>query len=148
MAEIRPLGHRIVVKPDKPVTASEGGILIPEQYQDVPAMSGIVLRVGDGAARDRRIRAATIARCLAMLDDAEREAATSAEALYVARDELGRYLRDSGEMESVCAVGQRVIFPMEAGHELVLNEDTDGAVVIVGEDSILAVYDTVLESVA
>ena len=138
---VRPLGHRIVVRPDSPVTASEGGIFIPETYQDVPAMSGIVERVGDGAERDTRIRTRTIARCMAILDDAEVEAGTPSEAIALAKDELARYLRDAGEIGHVCEVGQRVIFPMEAGHEIVIGEDTENALVIVSEDSLLAVYD-------
>jgi len=141
MIQIRPLGHRLLVRPDRPVSQTESGILIPDAYNDVPAMSGIVERIGDGHLRDRRIRKAAIARCLTILDDAEVDAATSAEALVLAKDEMQRYLREAERLESIANVGQRVIFPMEAGHELVLNEDTDNAVVIVSEESVLAVYD-------
>jgi len=142
MREIRPLGHRIVIRPDQPAAASQGGILIPEAYQDMPAMSGIVQAVGDGPERDKRIRARTVARCLSILDDAVIEAATPMEAILVAKEEIGRYLRDASDNSThACEVGQRVIFPMESGHEIVLNEDAEHAVVIVSEDSILAVYD-------
>ena len=139
---VKPLGHRVVVIPDKPATHTEGGILIPDAFQDMPAMSGVVHAVGDGCERDKRIRARTVARCLSILDDATIEAATPMEALLLAKEEIGRYLRDATDhTEHACEVGQRVIFPMEAGHEIVLNEDTENAVVIVSEDSILAVYD-------
>jgi len=138
---LKPLGHRMVVLPDRPVTETESGLYIPDAYQNQPAMSGIVQRVGDGPERDRRLRSKAIARCMQILDDAEVESATLTEALILARDEMSRYLRDVAELEHIAEVGQRVIFPMEAGHEIVLGEDTEGAMVIVSEDSILAVYD-------
>ena len=138
---IKPIGHRIVVLPDAAPTQTESGLYIPDAHQDTPPMSGTVIRLGDGPARDVSIRARTVARCLAILDDATLEAATATEALILAKEEIGRYLRDVSEAEHICDVGQRVIFPMEAGHEIVLNEDTDQAVVIVSEDSVLAVYD-------
>ena len=146
MTELKPLGHRLLIRPDRPVTQTSGGILIPEQYQETPAMSGIVERIGSGHERDRRVRKAAIARCMSILDDAEVEAGTEREALVIARDEMLRYLRDSDELDSIADVGQRVIFPMEAGHEIVLDEDAGGAVVIVSEESVLAVWD--VESVA
>ena len=149
MTQIRPLGHKILVKPDRPVTQTESGLYIPEMSQDMPAMSGIVERVGSGPDRDKRIRARAIARCLCILNDAEVDAGTAREAIVVAREEIGRYLRDATEnLEHICEVGQRVIFPMEVGHEIVLGEDTDDAWIIVSEDSLLAVYDPALESVA
>ena len=109
-------------------------------------MSGVVLRVGDGYLRDRRIRTKTIARCLRLIEDAEAEAAGAVEALVTAKDEMQRYLREAETLASIAAVGDRVVFPMEAGHELVLGEDADHPLVIVSEDSILAVLDA--ESVA
>jgi len=138
---IKPIGHRIVVQPDAPVTETASGFVIPDAYADTPPMSGIVLRVGDGPARDKHIRARAIARCLAILNDATVEAASPLEALRITQDEIARYLRDASELGPVCEVGQRVIFPMEAGHEIVLNEATDESVVILSEDSVLAVYD-------
>ena len=139
--QIRPIGHRIVVIPDRAPDMTASGIYIPEVHNDIPPMSGTVQVLGDGPERDKRIRARTVARCLSILDNAEIESATPAEALAIAKEEIGRYLRDAGEQTHVCEVGQRVIFPMEAGHEIVIGEDTDNAVVIVAEDSILAVWD-------
>ena len=137
---IRPIGHRVVVIPDAPATETESGIFIPEQYQDTPPMSGIVQTLGDGPVRDQRIRTRTIAHCLSILDDAQREAATSCEALTLAREEMGRYLVAQADATHVCHVGQRVIFPMEAGHEIIVGESADPMVVL-SEDAILAVYE-------
>jgi co-chaperonin GroES (HSP10) len=138
---LRPLGHRLVILPDQPVTETESGLYIPDAYQDTPAMSGIVQRVGDGSFRDRRIRTASIARCLSILETAYESSSSGVEAFATAREEMARYMADIEDVPHVAEAGQRVIFPMEAGHEIVLGEDTEGAVVIVSEDSILAVYD-------
>ena len=139
---IKPLGHRIVVIPDRAPEMTTSGLYIPEAHNDIPPMSGIVQTLGDGPERDKRIRARAIARCLSILDEASIEAATNAEALILAKEEIGRYLRDSSEQTHICEVGQRVIFPMEAGHEIVIGEDTENAVVIVAEDAVLAVWDS------
>lgn len=137
---VRPLGHRLLIVPDKPVEQTTSGILIPDAYNDTPPMSGIVQAVGSGHLRDRRIRKAAIARCMAIIDDAQVESASAAEALLLAKDEMSRYLREAEELESIANVGQRVIFPMEAGHEIVIGEHEE-ALVIVAEESILAVWD-------
>lgn len=145
---ITPVGHRVLVRPDQPATQSEGGILIPDAYRETPAMSGIVLRVGNGYLRDQRMRSVTIARAMGLMDEARADAATGAEAIAVWRDLMQRWLREIEACASICEVGQRVIFPMEAGHEIVLGEDTDESVVIVSEESILAVYDAAEETAA
>lgn len=141
LTPVRPLGHRLVIQPDTAPTQTEGGILLPETAAGLPPMSGTVIRRGDGSARDARLRAKVIARCAAILADAMVETATPGEALVMAQEEIARYLRDVTEVEPLCEVGQRVIFPMEAGHEIVLGEDAEAAVVILDEDSVLAVYD-------
>ena len=101
-------------------------------------MSGIVQALGDGPIRDRRLRTRTIAHCMAIVDEAQKEAATYAEAITLAREELSRYLVSQADITHVCAVGQRVVFPMEAGHEVIVG---DSAVVLLNEESILAVYE-------
>jgi co-chaperonin GroES (HSP10) len=140
MNEVRPLGHRLLIVPDRPVTATEGGIVIPDAYNDTPPMSGIVKSVGSGHLRDRRIRKAAIARCMAILDGADIEAATRWEAMALAKERMAVYLRDAEDLESIAEVGQRVIFPMEAGHEIVIGEHEE-SLVIVAEESVLAVWD-------
>lgn len=141
MTQLRPIGHRLLVQPDTPVTQTESGILIPEAYADMPPMSGIVVQIGSGHERDRRIRKTAIARCMSILDDADVEAATGREAVIIAKEEMERYLREADALDSVAHVGQRVIFPMEAGHEIVFGEKSDEALVLVSEESVLAVYD-------
>ena len=140
--QLRPLGHRIHIKPDAPPTQTASGLYIPDSIaDDVPPMSGIVTRIGDGHYRDRRIRQAAIAHCLAILDDAEIEAMSKAECVQLARDEMGRYMQHVCKADPIVQVGDRVVFPMDRGHEIVFNEDTDGAVVILNEDDVLAVME-------
>lgn len=105
-------------------------------------MSGIVVALGDGGSQPRtvRVRATAIKACIDIVREVD-QTFRHPSATQMALDELGRFLQHEPPVEHVCDVGQRVIFPMEAGHEIVLNEDADGAVVIVAEDSILAVYD-------
>ena len=139
---LRPLGHRIHIKPDAHPTKTEGGLYIPDAIaDDVPPMSGIVTQIGNGPYRDQRIRTAAIAHCLAILDDAEIEAVSKAECVQLARDEMVRYMHQLVRSEPTVRVGDRVVFPMDKGHEIVFNEDTAGAVVILNEDDVLAVYD-------
>lgn len=139
---LRPLGHRIHVIPDAQPTQSEGGIVIPDAFaDDIPPMSGTVTRVGNGPYRDQRIRQAAIARCLAILDEADVEAVSKAECVALARDEMVRYLQQVEQMAGAIQVGDRVVFPMDRGHEIVLGEDTEHAVVILNEDDVLAVVE-------
>ena len=143
MMSVRPIGHHIHVQPDTQPTMTEGGLYIPDAYaDDIPPMSGIVVAVGKGAYRDARLRQAVIAHCLAILDDAEIQGANRAEACQLAREEMLRYMQQAGDTGHLVAIGQRVIFPMDRGHEIVLNEDTDGRLVILNEDDVIAVYDT------
>ena len=44
---IRPLGNRVLVRPDKPEEKSKGGILIPDRAQG-ESQTGLVLAVGPG----------------------------------------------------------------------------------------------------
>lgn len=148
---LRPLGHKLIVQPDAAPTETESGFYIPEAYQDLPAMSGTVIRLGDGPERDKQIRAKTIARCISIVEEMDRDRLIPLSADAVAPtivSELTRYMRQAESIGHACEVGQRVIFPMEAGHEIVLNEATDDAVVVLSEDAILAVYDAEQETVA
>lgn len=146
---LRPLGHRIHVTPDAQPVLTAGGIHIPDSIaDDIPPMSGIVTRVGNGPYRDQRIRQAAVVRCLAILDEAEIDAVTKAECVSLARDEMLRYMSHVFSVNPMVQVGDRVVFPMDRGHEIVLNEDLGGKVVILNEDDVLAVYETTQEKVA
>lgn len=149
-ADLRPLARRVLIAPDRAPTETASGLVIPGSSLQMPPMSGTVLRVGDGGYRERGLRRATVAHCLSILDEAQKEAATSAEALTLARDEMVRYLQHVATDAPVCQVGDHVVFPMEAGHEIVCDELTGNSVLLVSEESLLAVTepDVSVEGVA
>ena len=138
---IRPLYNRIVVKPDRRPETTESGFIIPQSVHESPPMSGIVIAVGDWPATLRRIYARAIKDAIERASEAfDCTTAPRAVGDFVAGS-LGQLLHQAPNPEHHVTVGQRVIFPMEAGHEIVLNEATDEAYVILNEDSILAVYE-------
>jgi len=44
---IRPLGDKVLVRPDAPVEKTPGGVILPQKAQETPRR-GVVLAVGDG----------------------------------------------------------------------------------------------------
>lgn len=138
MPEIRPLRNLIVIQPDPPATETASGFLIPNAI-DQPAMSGRVVALGDGPARDARVRTAAVSRCLTILDDAAVESATKDDAVSLAKAEMQRYLQQATEIEHICQIGDRVLFPMEAGYEVTISEDEDSTRIFISEDAIVAV---------
>lgn len=138
--QLRPLGHRLLVTPDATPTETASGFIIPGAV-NLPKMSGVVSEVGLGPARDVRIRSAAIARCMRILDDARIDAANAESAIVWAREEMGRYLRQSERIEPLVKAGDRVVFAAESGHEIVLDEATDDAVIVLNEDDVLAVME-------
>jgi co-chaperonin GroES (HSP10) len=138
-ADLRPLARRVLIAPDRAPTETASGLILPGSGLQMPPMSGTVVRVGEGGYRERGMRRATVATCLHILDDAQREAASSCEALTLARDEMVRYMMRVATDDPVCRVGDHVVFPMEAGHEIVMDEQTGASVLLMSEESLLAV---------
>lgn len=137
---LRPLGHRVHVRPDTPVTETDSGIVIAPAYADTPPMSGTVIAVGTGPEHDARVRAFAIRDCIKAVSEID-EQFRHPQATQACLDELGRLLRQEPAPEHEVQIGDRVIFPMDAGHEIVLGEDNAHSTVILNEDSILAVYE-------
>jgi co-chaperonin GroES (HSP10) len=136
---IRPVGPRIAVRPDRRPETTESGFIIPQSAYLEPPMSGVVIAVGDWPATMRRIYARAVKDAIERVDECE-----CASSVF---DALGNLLHEAPNPEHYIKVGDRVIFPMETGHEIVFNEDTDDAIVILNEDSVLAVVEAA-ESVA
>lgn len=136
-----PLGHRVHVKPDSTrIEQTSGGIIVPDVYADVPPMSGTVTALGSGPEHDKRIRTQAIRDCIAAVtevDETFRHAAPTQAAL----EELGRVLRLDPDPEHDVQIGDRVIFPMEVGHEIVIDERTQDTVLVINEESILAIVE-------
>jgi chaperonin GroES len=55
MAKIRPLGDRVVVKPDSKEEKTRSGIIIPDTAKEKP-QEGIVTAVGNGRLLDSGVR--------------------------------------------------------------------------------------------
>jgi chaperonin GroES len=55
MAKIRPLGDRVVVKPDSREETTKGGIVIPDTAKEKP-QEGTVTAVGSGRLLDNGVR--------------------------------------------------------------------------------------------
>lgn len=136
---LRPLARRVLIDPDRPPTETASGLLIPGLSVQMPPMSGTVIRVGEGGYHDRQLRRAVVMHCLSILEEAQKEAATSCEALTLAREEMVRYAIRASQDAPLCNVGDHVIFPMEAGHEIVIDERTGESVLLVSEENLLAV---------
>jgi co-chaperonin GroES (HSP10) len=150
---LRPLGHKILVKPD-PVEAPSSTILAPDTWavqvsgdgeprrtivekRNDPEMGGEVVSVGNGPAAAHRIRTKTIARCMKLLDEVAERVPSQALRVQL-MDELARY-----QMETVCLSevqpGDQVIFPYTAGQKIQVDDQT---YILLAEDDISAVWKT------
>lgn len=133
MTTLRPLGHRILIQPDQPDTESAAGLVLPESRDHVP-VSGTVIAVGNGPARDARIRKATITRCMGIIDELAEMGVRDPQEY---RAELERYRQQAERFPSDIAVGDRVVYPIEAG--LTLTEDGATYIVINEDDAVVIV---------
>jgi co-chaperonin GroES (HSP10) len=133
---LRPLGHKILVKPDAPPTETESGIILMSDRRD-PEMGGEVVSVGNGPASAHRIRTFTIARCMKLLDEtADR---VPAQALRVQlMDAFARYQMEQVRISEV-QEGDQVIFPYTAGQKIQVDDQT---YILLAEDDISAVWKT------
>lgn len=140
---VRPLGDKVLVVPDPVPPHTASGLLTPHLV-DPPAMSGRVHTLGDGPLRERRIKQAAVARCLALLDQADAEGSDPELVLHVARREMQAYMASAEAIGHVCAIGQRVVFAPGAGADIHLEHA--GAdptwLIVIPEDSLLAVVET------
>lgn len=139
--QLKPLGHRILIRPDKPPETTESGFVIPYAV-DPPPMSGVVVTLGDGPYRERQLKRAVVARCLAILDRADADHGNPELVIREARNEMQAYMASAEAIGHLVREGERVIFPMAAGHEIVLGENAEDALLVMSEDSILAVCES------
>lgn len=135
---LRPLGHRILVQPDAQPEQSDSGLVLPQDRHHVPT-SGVVVAVGDGPARDAKLRAKVIARCIAIVEELAKTD-YQGDNIVAIQDELRRYKNQAERFDSL-TVGDRVVYPVEAGltitedgiEYILLNED-DVAVVVTEDE--------------
>lgn len=129
MSSLRPLGHRILVKPDAQPDASAAGLILPQDRDHIP-VSGTVVELGPGGNQMRyRSRQRAITDCIEIMESAERTWGHIA-VLQVVREEISALLGTS-EPEREIQVGDRVAYGAESGLKLtqdgedfiILNED-------------------------
>lgn len=131
---LRPLGHRILVKPDLPPEQSESGLILP-QDRDTVAVSGVVVETGPGGSTMRyQARQRAIKDCLEVVE--------SAMARYggfppyqIVKNEIAGLL-GSSDPEREVHVWDRVAFPAECGLEVTVDGE---AYVILHEDDVAVV---------
>jgi co-chaperonin GroES (HSP10) len=136
---LRPLGSRILVKPDAQADETETGLILPTDRHHVPT-SGTVVELGDGPQANQRVRAAVIARCMAIVTEMEDHYAIGEAAVHrlasEVRDEMRRYRNLTERMPGSLNVGDRVVFPVETG----LNVDVDGErYIVLNEDDVAVI---------
>jgi len=136
-SDLTPIRGNVLVQPDPVATHTDGGLLIPETASMPPPMSGIVLRVSDQDSRILRARVGTVAHCLRLLDTHGSAKTCCAQV----RDAITDYLRGlaNASESSAVKVGDRVVFPMDAGHQLTVGEDLDGSVLVIPQEALLAI---------
>ena len=117
MSHLRPLGHRLLIEPDAQESETASGLVLPEDRDHVP-VSGTVVAIGIGPKRDQKIRLACISRCMSIVEELATMGIRDPQD-YIT--EIGRYRDTIERFESPIQVGDRVVYPMEAG--LTVTED-------------------------
>lgn len=139
---LKPTGTRLIVKPDAPETRS-GSIIFPETYGKPPAMTGTVVSVGRGPASAHRVRQATIAHCIQLLNEVA-ERVPSAALRGEIEDELARYAVEDVRLSDV-STGDYICFAFTAGHKLTVD---DQPFIVLEEGDVQAVWAREKEAVA
>jgi co-chaperonin GroES (HSP10) len=140
---LRPLGSRILVKPDIAPDQTASGLLIPDSSRKDPEMSGTVVAVGRGPDSATKIRTATIARCMAILDEVAERVPTVA-LRHELMDELARYQIAQCDASGV-KEGDTVCFPYTAGQKLSVEGES---YITLREDECVAVWTAEKEAAA
>ena len=149
---LRPLGNRIIVRPEPAETESAGGIIFPQSYGKPPAMSGTVMALGQGPAYLQRIhawacdevhreRAKAVKACIDIVREFD-ETFRHPPVTQCVLEEMGRYLAGlkrptppviAHEVE----VGDYVAFSFTAGQQMTV----DGSeLIVMAEDDVQAVW--------
>lgn len=132
---LKPLGNKLLVRPSTADRQSAGGIHFPDVWGAPVPVSGEVVRVGRGPASAHRIRQATIAHCLHLLEDvADRVPAVALRGEL--EDALATYAASDVSLAEVHE-GAYVCFPREAGTAITYNGEP---YIVLDEQDIQAVW--------
>lgn len=140
---LRPLGHRLIIKPEPAKTTSAGGILIPQTADKKPAMTGTVISVGRGPSTAHRVRQYTLAQVIDKLQEVA-ERVPNAALRSELEDELARMAVEDVTFSEV-KEGDYVCFPFTSGQ----NMNVDGEdFIVLQEDDLECVWSPDVEEVA
>ena len=136
---LRPLGHRVLIQPDAQESETASGLILPQDRYHVP-VSGTIVAVGSGPARDVTIRARVISRCMGLIEELAQMGIRDPQDYLAA---LSSYKQRCERFESPITVGDRVVYPVEAG--LAITEDGI-AYILMNEDEIAVIAEDVKEA--
>lgn len=132
---LKPLGSRLIIRPESAATESAGGIVFPETYGAPPAMTGTVVSVGRGPATAHRVRGETIAHCMGLVEETARQVPSTALASAV-MDALASYAMEQVAFSEV-QEGQYVCFAYTAGHAMQVDGES---LIVIDEGDLQAVW--------
>ncbi len=136
---LKPLGHRILVKPDAPPEETASGLILPQDHDHV-ATSGVVVATGPGGSLVRyKARQRAIKDCLEIANSAVQRYGLLMKATEV-RDEIAGML-NTPDPEHDVKVGDRVAFAAEVG--LIFHEDGEEYITLNEDDVVVLVSDEV-----
>jgi co-chaperonin GroES (HSP10) len=140
---LRPLGNRLIVKPEADATISAGGIHIPQTAGKKPAMTGTVISVGRGPSTAHRVRQYTLAQVMDKLAEVA-ERVPSAALRTELEDEIARMAHEDVTFSEV-KEGDYVCFPFTSGQNLNIDGES---FIVMQEDDLEAVWTPEAEEVA
>ena len=132
---LTPLQSRLIIKPEPASTMSAGGILFPETHGKAPAMTGVVMGIGKGPASAHRVRQATIAHCLHLVETVAEQVPASTLRSEVA-DAFARYAAEDARCSEL-HVGDMVCFAYTAGHNMTVDGEP---YIVIDERDVQAVW--------
>lgn len=133
--DLKPLGNRLIVRPEVAASVSDGGIILPDTYGKPPAMSGTVISVGRGPSTAHRIRQATIARCVQILNEVA-DQVPSAALRMECEDAFARYAIEDITFSDLTE-GDYVVFAYTSGTKMKVDGEE---YVVLNEDEVEAVW--------
>lgn len=132
---LRPIGHRILVKPDAQPDETVSGLILPQDHDHVP-VSGTVVAVGPGGSQVRyQARQRAIRDCVEVVESTTRQFGPFA-ALQILREEVSALLGTSDPTREA-QVGDRVAFAQESG--LKMSEDGEDYIILNEDDVVVMV---------
>jgi len=143
--DLKPLGKRVLVRPDPPETATESGLVIPDRAQDRLAMSGTVVAVGPlCAGPSYRIKAGVLAVVERAIESVEGRTASRAWADELRADLRALLSRYYDQSADGLRPGMAVAFPYTVGTTIpsLMDLGIDGEhLILINEEDIVAAWD-------